>query len=111
MGLSDASKLSTEHVLVIEKSSHCEKRKEEKREGQACPGCSDILKGTVFGPPPTPLTGLGCRGSEDAALPFRLNSVPERAHVDFLFVNGHHVHVTPALVPDDSCMHGGPTDA
>lgn len=98
-------------MLVTEESSYCGK-KEEKREGQACPGRSDILKGTVFGPPPTPLTGLGCRGSEDAAaLPFRLNSVPERAHVDLLFIHGHHIHVTPALVSDDSCVHGGLTDA
>lgn len=97
---------SQRKVLIVKKKR---KRKEKDR---LVLGVLIILKGTVFGPPPMPLTGLGCRGSEDAAaLPFRLNSVPERAHVDLLFIHGHHVHVTPALVSDDSCVHGGLTDA
>lgn len=77
---------------------------------------SFILKGNDSGPLPRPpegplAAGLGCQRLENTALPFRLNSVPERAHVGLLFVHGHHVHVTPALVADDSCVHGCLADA
>lgn len=77
---------------------------------------SFILRGNDSGPLPRPpegplAAGLGCQRLENTALPFRLNSVPERAHVGLLFVHGHHVHVTPALVADDSCVHGCLADA
>ena len=49
--------------------------------------------------------------SEKAALPFRLDSIPERAHIGLLFIHGHHVHVAPTLVPDDPRVHGSLTDA
>lgn len=67
------------------------------------PSCQD--------PQGAPPAGFGCWESENAALPFRLDPIPERAHVCLLFINRHHVHVAPTFVPDDSCVHGCLTDA
>lgn len=125
-GLSDVTKFSTRTGIGKrkKKSASFEKRKEEKGTGlswvfwgertQVGPGF--ILKGSFFGPPPRPppgatAAGLGRHESGKNALPFRLDSVPERAHVDLLLVHGHHVHVAPALVPDDPRVHGCLTDA
>lgn len=62
------------------------------------------------GAPGAPLESLGCQ-EPNAVLPSRLDSIPERTHVDLLLIHGHHVHVTPALVLDDSRVHGRLADA
>lgn len=125
MGSSDVSKFSTESCTGNRKKKVLILTKERKRREQACPVCSGealvqvcssfILMGTVWGPPcqdpqGPPLLALDVV-RENAALPFRLDPVPERAHVRLLFIDRHHVHVAPTLIPDDSCVHSSLTDA
>ena len=62
-------------------------------------------------PPAPPPASLECQALGSTVLPLRLDSVPERAHVRLLFIDGHHVHVAPTLVPDDSRVHCGLADA
>ena len=72
MALADVSKLSTPKHEPVREGSYCEKRKEEKRKGKACPECPgkngrDGFKRHRLRPSPSAPTGLGRRGAEDVA--------------------------------------------